>query len=111
VYLGAAPGVGKTYEMLLEGHRQRDQGVDCVIGFIEPHGRRATQALVEGLEVVPRRQVPYRGMVLPEMDVDAVLTRHPQLAWSTSWRTPMRPGRAIRNAGRTWRNCSMPASM
>ncbi|HUO40263.1 MAG TPA: DUF4118 domain-containing protein [Mycobacterium sp.] len=80
VYLGAAPGVGKTYEMLLEGHRQRAQGVDCVIGFIEPHGRRATQALVEGLEVVPRRQVPYRGVVLSEMDVDAVLARHPQLA-------------------------------
>jgi len=80
VYLGAAPGVGKTYEMLLEGHRQRRQGVDCVIGFVEPHGRQATQALVEGLEVVPRRQVPYRGGVLPEMDVDAVLVRRPQLA-------------------------------
>ncbi|HTX96940.1 MAG TPA: DUF4118 domain-containing protein [Mycobacterium sp.] len=80
VYLGAAPGVGKTYEMLLEGHRQCGQGVDCVIGFIEPHGRRATQALVEGLEVVPRRQVGYRGGVLSEMDVDAVLVRRPQLA-------------------------------
>ncbi|HYB36350.1 MAG TPA: DUF4118 domain-containing protein [Mycobacterium sp.] len=80
VYLGAAPGVGKTYEMLLEGHRQRAQGVDCVIGFIEPHGRRATRALVEGLEVVPRRYVLYRGGLLPEMDVDAVLARHPQLA-------------------------------
>ncbi|OBH02557.1 hypothetical protein A5696_10590 [Mycobacterium sp. E2699] len=80
VYLGAAPGVGKTYEMLLEGHRQCRQGVDCVIGYIEPHGRRATQALVEGLEVVPRRQVRYRGGVLSEMDVDAVLRRRPQLA-------------------------------
>ncbi|HXY66643.1 MAG TPA: DUF4118 domain-containing protein [Mycobacterium sp.] len=80
VYLGAAPGVGKTYEMLLEGHRQRRQGVDCVIGFVEPHGRRATQDLVEGLEVVPRRYVPHRGGVLPEMDVDAVLARRPQLA-------------------------------
>lgn len=80
VYLGAAPGVGKSYEMLLEGHRQRAQGVDCVIGFVEPHGRKATQALVEGLEVVPRRQVPYRGGVLSEMDVDAVLARRPQLA-------------------------------
>ena len=55
VYLGAAPGVGKTYEMLLEGQRQRKQGVDCVIGFVEPHGRRATQELVDGLEVVSRR--------------------------------------------------------
>jgi two-component system, OmpR family, sensor histidine kinase KdpD len=80
VYLGAAPGVGKTYEMLLEGHRQRRQGVDCVIGFVEPHGRRATQDLVEGLEVVPRRYVRHRGGVLREMDVDAVLARRPQLA-------------------------------
>jgi two-component system sensor histidine kinase KdpD len=80
VYLGAAPGVGKTYEMLLEGHRQRRQGVDCVIGFIEPHGRRATQELVDGLEVVRRRYVRHRGGVLPEMDVDAVLARRPQLA-------------------------------
>ena len=80
VYLGAAPGVGKTYEMLLEGHRQRRQGVDCVIGFVEPHGRRATQELIDGLEVVPRRYVRHRGGVLPEMDVDAVLARRPQLA-------------------------------
>ena len=111
VYLGAAPGVGKTYEMLLEGHRQRDQGVDCVIGFIEPHGRRATQALVNGLEVVPRRQVPYRGMVLPEMDVDAVLARHPQLALVDELAHTNAPGsRKIRNAGRTWRSCSTRAS-
>jgi two-component system sensor histidine kinase KdpD len=66
--------------MLLEGHRQRRQGVDCVIGFIEPHGRRATQQLVTGLELVPRRQIPYRGGVLQEMDIDAVLARRPQLA-------------------------------
>ncbi|ORA98158.1 hypothetical protein BST30_26140 [Mycobacterium mantenii] len=80
MYLGAAPGVGKTYEMLLEGHRQGRRGVDCVIGFVEPHGRRATQQLVDGLEVVPRRYVRHRGGVLPEMDVDAVLARRPQLA-------------------------------
>jgi two-component system, OmpR family, sensor histidine kinase KdpD len=80
VYLGAAPGVGKTYEMLLEGHRQRRQGVDCVIGFIETHGRQATQQLITGLELVPRRQIPYRGMALQEMDIDAVLARRPQLA-------------------------------
>lgn len=80
VYLGAAPGVGKTYEMLLEGHRQRRQGVDCVIGFVETHGRQATEQLVTGLELVPRRQIPYRGMQLQEMDIDAVLARRPQLA-------------------------------
>ncbi|MGO9655717.1 histidine kinase, partial [Mycobacterium sp.] len=80
VYLGAAPGVGKTYEMLLEGRRQRRQGVDCAIGFVEPHGRRATQELIDGLELVPRRYVEYRGGVLPEMDSAAVLARRPQLA-------------------------------
>jgi two-component system sensor histidine kinase KdpD len=66
--------------MLLEGRRQRGQGVDCVIGFIEPHGRRATQELVDGLEVVPRRYVRHRGGVLSEMDTAAVLARRPQLA-------------------------------
>jgi two-component system sensor histidine kinase KdpD len=66
--------------MLLEGHRQRRQGVDCVIGFVEPHGRRATQELIEGLEMVPRRYARHRGGLLPEMDVDAVLARRPQLA-------------------------------
>ncbi len=80
IYLGAAPGVGKTYEMLMEGHRRAQQGADCVIGFVEPHGRRATAALVEGLEVVPRRLMPYRGAELPEMDLDAVLARQPQVA-------------------------------
>ncbi|MGA2305156.1 MAG: DUF4118 domain-containing protein [Acidimicrobiales bacterium] len=80
IYLGAAPGVGKTYEMLAEGHRRASQGADCVIGFVEPHGRRATAAMAEGLEVVPPRDVPYRGGVLTEMDLDAVLARHPQVA-------------------------------
>ncbi|HMK63657.1 MAG TPA: DUF4118 domain-containing protein, partial [Acidimicrobiales bacterium] len=80
IYLGAAPGVGKTYAMLLEGHRRVSQGDDCVVGFVEPHGRRATAALVEGLEVVPRRIVRYRGGTLEEIDVDAVLARHPRVA-------------------------------
>ncbi len=80
VYLGAAPGVGKTYEMLAEGHRRVNQGADCVIGFAEPHGRRATAAMAEGLEVVPRRTVSHRGGELSEMDLDAILARHPQVA-------------------------------
>ena len=80
VYLGAAPGVGKTYEMLAEGHRRVSQGTDCVIGFVEPHGRRAIAAMAEGLEVVPRRRVAHRGGESLEMDIDAILARRPQVA-------------------------------
>jgi two-component system sensor histidine kinase KdpD len=77
VYLGFAPGVGKTYEMLQEAHRLKKQGVDVVIGVVETHGRAETAALCEGLEQVPRRRVEYRGVVLEEMDTDAVLARKP----------------------------------
>ena len=65
VYLGAAPGVGKTYKMLEEGHRRRDRGTDLVIGFVECHGRQRTEALVEGLEVVPTRHDRLPGWVVP----------------------------------------------
>ncbi len=75
IYLGAAPGVGKTYAMLSEGHRRRQRGTDVVVGFVETHGRPRTAALVEGLEVVPRRRITYRGATFTEMDVDAVLAR------------------------------------
>src|SRR5947207_11201818 len=80
VYLGFAAGVGKTYEMLQEAHRLKRQGVDVVIGVLESHGRAETLALVEGLEQVPRRRIEYRGVVLEEMDVDALLARHPNVA-------------------------------
>ncbi|MCX9190730.1 histidine kinase [Carbonactinospora thermoautotrophica] len=80
IYLGAAPGVGKTYAMLSEGHRRRQRGTDVVVGFVETHGRPRTAALVEGLEVVPRRRITYRGATFTEMDVDAVLARRPQVA-------------------------------
>ena len=80
VYLGFAAGVGKTYEMLQEGHRLQRQGIDVVIGMIETHGRAETAALVEGLPQVARRRIEYRGVVLEEMDVDAVLTRRPTVA-------------------------------
>src|SRR5579885_3501624 len=80
VYLGFAAGVGKTYEMLQEGQRLRRQGVDVVIGIIETHGRPETAALIGDLEQVPRRRIEYRGVVLGEMDVDALLKRHPQVA-------------------------------
>lgn len=80
VYLGAAPGVGKTYAMLDEGRRRLERGTDVVVGFVETHGRRHTADLLEGLEIVPRKQISYRGGTFTEMDVDAVLARHPRVA-------------------------------
>ncbi|MDG2570741.1 sensor histidine kinase KdpD, partial [Vibrio parahaemolyticus] len=79
IFLGAAPGVGKTYEMLGEAAAKKREGVDVVIGVIETHGRRETLALVEGLEVVPRRVIDYKGHRLEEMDLDAILRRRPDL--------------------------------
>ncbi|MFE6253648.1 ATP-binding protein [Agromyces sp. NPDC057865] len=80
VLLGAAPGVGKTHTMLEEGRRLRDEGRDVVVAFVETHGRAATAAMVDGLEVVPRRHEEHRGLALEEMDVDAVLAREPEIA-------------------------------
>jgi two-component system sensor histidine kinase KdpD len=79
VYIGAAPGVGKTYLMLRDAYDARRQGTDVVVGFVETYGRADTEAQVRDLEVVPRRSVEYRGVVLQEMDVDAILARKPQL--------------------------------
>ncbi|MYX54651.1 universal stress protein, partial [Streptomyces sp. SID8382] len=80
IHLGAAPGVGKTYAMLQEGRRLCEQGADVVIGLVEPHGRRLTAALAEGLETVPRHTLVHRGTAFTELDLDAVLARHPQVA-------------------------------
>ena len=79
IFLGAAPGVGKTYEMLMSGHARKTDGVDVVIGVVETHGRRETEALLDGFEIVPRREIPYKGQTLEEMDLDAILLRHPAL--------------------------------
>ncbi|MFC0219965.1 ATP-binding protein [Pseudochelatococcus lubricantis] len=79
IFLGAAPGVGKTYEMLLAGRARIADGVDAVIGIVETHGRKETEALVAGFEIVPRMRVDYRGRTLEEMDIDAILARRPQL--------------------------------
>ena len=75
IYLGAAPGVGKTFAMLNEGWRRRERGTDVVVAFVEAHGRAATAAQLRDLEVVPRRVVEHRGAAFEEMDVDAVLAR------------------------------------
>jgi two-component system sensor histidine kinase KdpD len=80
VFLGYAAGVGKTYQMLTEAQELKRQGVDVVIGYFEPHGRRETIALSEGLETTPRKVIEYRGSQFEEMDTDAVLKRHPQVA-------------------------------
>jgi two-component system sensor histidine kinase KdpD len=80
VYLGAAPGVGKTFAMLDEGRRRAERGTDVVVGFVETHGRRHTADLLEGLEMVPRREISYRGATFTEMDLHAVLARYPAVA-------------------------------
>jgi two-component system sensor histidine kinase KdpD len=80
VFLGAAPGVGKTYEMLTDGAARRVAGIDVVIGVVETHGRAETEALLPGYEIVPRRTLAYEGRTLSEMDLDAILARRPALA-------------------------------
>ena len=79
IYIGAAPGVGKTYQMLREAHALRASGLDVVVGVVETYGRRDTEAQVKDLEIVPRRMVEYRGATLEEMDVDAIVSRQPKV--------------------------------
>jgi two-component system, OmpR family, sensor histidine kinase KdpD len=80
LYLGMAPGVGKTYSMLEEGHRRHDRGTDVVVGFVETYGRRNTAALLDGLEAVTRRRIEHRGVSVEEMDADAIIARRPTVA-------------------------------
>ncbi|HET6984474.1 MAG TPA: histidine kinase [Myxococcaceae bacterium] len=80
LYIGFAAGVGKTYRMLEEAHALKERGVDVVVGFVESHGRAETEALVEGLEVIRRKTIGYRGVQVEEMDLDAILARKPEVA-------------------------------
>ncbi|MGO9568547.1 MAG: PTS sugar transporter subunit IIA, partial [Desulfomonilaceae bacterium] len=80
IYLGYGAGVGKTYQMLQEGHRLMGEGIDVVVGLVETHGRVDTAKLIDGLELIPRKKQEYRGHILEEMDVDAVLNRGPEVA-------------------------------
>ena len=80
IYLGAAPGVGKTFAMLSEGQRRRDRGSEIVVGIAETYDRPKTRAILQGLEIVPPRSIEYRGVSLPEMDTEAVISRRPELA-------------------------------
>ncbi len=79
IFVGAAPGVGKTYEMLQQAHARLKDGYDVVAGVVETHGRKETEALLAGIEVIPRRNVEYKGQLLREMDIDAILARRPQI--------------------------------
>ena len=110
VYLGAAPGVGKTFKMLEEARRRAERGADVVIGFVETHGREQTARMTEGLETVPRRTREYRGIEFEEMDLDAVLARRPQVALVDELAHTNMPGGRTRSAGRTSRTCSTRAS-
>jgi two-component system sensor histidine kinase KdpD len=79
IFMGAAPGVGKTYEMLQQARARNKDGYDIVVGVVEAHGRKETEALLQGLEVVPRRRIEYKGQGLEEMDLDAIIARRPQI--------------------------------
>src|SRR6476620_2817291 len=79
IFVGAAPGVGKTYTMLETAQARKKDGYDIVVGVVETHGRKETEALIEGLEVIPRKAVEYKGRILQEMDLDAILARRPQI--------------------------------
>ena len=79
IFVGAAPGVGKTYEMLQQARARKKDGYDVVIGIVETHGRRETEALLEGLEIIPRRRMEYKGQWFEEMDLDAIIARRPQI--------------------------------
>ncbi len=79
IFIGMAPGVGKTYRMLEEGHRLKQEGFDVAIGLLETHGREETRQKAEGLEIVPRQPIPCSGVTLMEMDTDAIIQRHPQI--------------------------------
>src|SRR5689334_14453093 len=79
IFVGAAPGVGKTYEMLLQAQARKKDGYDVVAGVVETHGRKETEALLAGLEIIPRRRLPYKAQWLDEMDLDAIIARHPQI--------------------------------
>jgi two-component system sensor histidine kinase KdpD len=109
LYIGYAAGVGKTYKMLEESQVLKLQGIDVVVGYFEPHGRKETIAKTEGLEIIPRAKIPYRGSVFEEMDVDAILARHPQICLVDEFAHTNVPGspcvkrwediQIIRNAG------------
>ena len=111
IFVGAAPGVGKTYEMLQQARARKQDGYDIVVGVVETHGRKETQALLDGLEIVPRKRLDYKGQWLEEMDLDAIIARRPQIALVDELAHATRPAVVIPSATSTSRNCSIAASM
>ena len=112
IFLGAAPGVGKTYAMLEAARARLRDGVDVVAGVVETHGRSETQAMLSGIEIIPRRRVDYRERVLDEMDLDALLRVDARSSpWSTSSRIRMPTAAATRSVPAMSPSCSRPASM
>jgi two-component system sensor histidine kinase KdpD len=110
IYIGAAPGVGKTYSMIEDAHTFHRDGIDVVIGFVETHGRAETEARLGDLEIIPRRRIEYRGVILEEMDSDAILTRKPQLCVVDELAHTNAAGRRHEKRIRTCWTSSTPAS-
>ena len=111
VYLGAAPGVGKTYAMLSEARRRVDRGTDVVVGLVETHDRTKTAAMLDGLEIVPRRTIEHRGSTFTEMDTDAVLARQPTVVLVDEFAHTNVPGASrTRSPPATSRSSATPAS-
>jgi two-component system sensor histidine kinase KdpD len=108
IFLGYAAGVGKTYKMLEESQRLKREGHDIVVGYFEPHGRQDTIAKIDGLELLPRRRISYRGLELEEMDTPAILARKPELCAVDEF--PHTNARSAENAGKMSWFCWMPAS-
>ena len=110
IFFGYAAGVGKTYAMLEAAHRAKEAGLDVVAGYIEPHTRPETMALLDGLEQLPTKGVPYKGIELHEFDLDGALARKPQLILVDELPTPMRLAAAMPSGIRTCRSCCVQGS-
>ena len=111
IFLGYAAGVGKTFSMLSAARQRKREGRDVVAAYVESHGRDETDALLAGLETMPKLRLDYQGVPLFELDLDAVLTRHPQIALVDELAHTNAPGSpGMKNAGRTCRSCWPPVS-
>ncbi len=111
IFFGACAGVGKTYAMLKEAQRLREQGIDVLAGVVETHGRSETAALLEGLRILPLKKHNYQGRQVAGFDLDRALAIHPAVILMDELAHTNIPAPATRNAGRMWKSCSMPGSM
>ena len=104
-------GVGKSYRMLSDAHQLLESGIDVKIGYIETHGRVETEALVEGLPVIPRRKIFYKGKEIEEMDLQSILSIHPEVVIVANWLIPMLKAVRMKNVGRMLWIYWMPVSV